>query len=351
MSDRLQKKVVDHCKELGPEKAAEFFGVGIGLVRQWINGSKSPSLAAAEKVFADHDFAPTAQAEWDGKEVFLALPFYKETNPRTLFSILGVWDREKYRASVRWDAAFIAHTRNQLAADFLSTGVPHSWWIDDDMVFPMGNAGWFNRFSGMSIPDKFAGLHTPSRLRSHGKSVVSAVYVGRDPNGRGMYAEAIARGTAGDEENKWAHGAPYDTIKETKFAGFGCIMISRQVFLDIQSKFPHLAPESGDETFHFFSNASDALLSSVPEIRQKIEAAAAEVRGGTGDVALRLLDDAVKQIGSAEAKSKEESRLQQGEDRTFCLRAREAGHPTFVDFAVVCGHVGRNVFNVQNTKS
>ena len=53
MSDSyLQSLVINKCKELGAEKSAEFFEVSVGLVRQWINGSKTPSLASVEKVFS-----------------------------------------------------------------------------------------------------------------------------------------------------------------------------------------------------------------------------------------------------------------------------------------------------------
>jgi hypothetical protein len=216
------------------------------------------------------------------------------------------------------------------------------------MVSPMGMASWYNQFTGMSLPDQFAGIHTPTRLRSHNKSVMSGLYVGRGPAGRAIYAEALAETTEGDAENKWAHGAPYDTVKQTQFAGFGCMLVHRQVFLDIQAKFPHLAPQRG-EPFHFFSSAPDALLTAVPELRAKIAAAANEVKGGSAEVALRLLTDATKQIDSASSKTAQMSMLHQSEDRTFCSRATEAGHPTHVDFAVCCGHVGPHVFHHQNT--
>jgi hypothetical protein len=342
----LRSIVTNHCRALGVEKAAEFFDVTQALVRQWLAGSKCPSLAAVEKVFVVPS-GPPAEAGWEGREVFLALPFYKTTNPLTLFSVLAVWDRQKFRAGMKFNDAFIAHARNSLAHDFLGTGVPWCWWVDDDVVAPMGSASWFNTFTGSNLPDQYAGLHTPTRLRSHGKSIVSGLYVGRETGGRAMYAEALAN----DAENQYAHAGPYDTIKQTEFAGMGCMLTSRQVFLDIQAKFPHLEAQRKEDNgqFHFFSNSSDALQSAIPELRSKIEAAGVEVKGGTADVALRILEDAVRQIDDAVARNRAESAHRQSEDRTFCVRAAAAGHLTYVDFAVCCGHVGPHVYHIRNT--
>jgi hypothetical protein len=346
MSDTyLQQLVINRCRELGDEKSAEFFAVSVGLVRQWVNGSKTPSLAAVEKVFVLPEGAPTESA-WSGKEVFIAAPFYKSTNPLTLFSLLATWDRPKMGFRHRFGDAFIIHARNQLADDFLVSGLPWCWWIDDDMLFPCGSAAWYLQNSGIPMPERFAGLHTANRLRSHNKSLVGALYFGRQPQGRAMYAEAMID----DAENSRAHLAPFDEIKATEWIGTGCLMHSREVLTDIKTKFPHLAPQHPTEVFHFFSPSSDVLVAAFNELQQKADAAATALASNGAEAATKIIQDLLQQAKSAQQEYLKSNRLQQGEDQTFCRRAAKAGHQPYVDLGLVCGHIGTAVYGPHNTR-
>lgn len=345
----LQTLVTDRCRALGVEKSAEFFAVAPGLVRQWLKGSKSPSLAAVEKVFSVPD-VPPAGAGWSGREVFIALPFYKTTSPRVLWSLLGIWDREKFRASMQYDDAYIVHAREQLADTYLTANVPFCWWVDSDVVSPMGSAAWFNTHTRQNLPEQFAGLHTPTRLRSHGKSMVSGVYFGRGHHGRAAYHEALLDSPEGQTENRFAHEGPRDLLRPTEWAGFGCLLHTREVLLDIQKTHPHLAPQAPGEPFHFFSASSDAVMRSIPEITAMVSNAENEIKSGTGAAAEKVLRDVMKALFSAEQKTLSESRHQQGEDQLFGRRAAVAGHPTFVDHAVRPGHIGDTVYTAENTK-
>jgi hypothetical protein len=341
----LQGLVTNRCRELGPDKGAEFFDVSPGLVRQWLAGSKSPSLAAVEKVFSVPD-GPPAEAGWNGREVFLALPFYKTSSPRVLWSLLGIWDRSKFRASMQYDDAYVIHTREALADTFLKTDVPFCWWVDSDVVSPLGAPGWFNKHTGQHLAEQFAGLHTPTRLRSHGKSIVSGVYFNRHAGGRAQYHEALVD----DKENERAHAGPTDEIQPAQWAGLGCLLHSREVLLDIQRTHPHLASPVAGEPFHFFSPASDAVMREIPQLEQLVAGAEAELRAGTGASAEKLLREVMARLAEASKKTQAESRLQAGEDQTFGRRAAVAGHTTFVDHAIYCGHVGDTVFTAENTK-
>lgn len=344
----LQQLVIRRCRELG-DQAPEFFGVGPGLIRQWINGSKSPSLAAVEKVFVLPDTPPEA-ANWNDREVFIAMPFYRTVDPRTLFSILGVWDREKYRAGLEFSNSVLVDAREQLADSYLKTDAKWCFWTDSDMIFPIGNAAWYNRYSESTLPEKFAGLHTPNRLRSHGKSIVSAVCFERRAKGRACYHEALLRTPEGDLENARAHEGPREELRPTAWAGLGCLMHNRQVLEDIQKTHPHLAPETPSEVFHFFSNASDGVMKALPSLKEKVEFAAQHVKGGSGEAALKALNDAVAEINSAVKENQRVARLRQGEDQTFGRRAAAAGHTTFVDHALHVGHIGERCHNAANTK-
>lgn len=351
MSDSyLQQLVVDRCNALGIDPAAEFFGVSPGLIKQWQAGSKSPSLAAVEQVFQPQQPSVTGvDSPWDGKQIFLAMPCYKSADPRTLFSILGIWDRAKYGASIKYGDAFLVHNRNNLMHDFLASGLPEVINIDDDMILPMGSARWFNWATNMGLPEKFAGMHTPSRLRSHGKNIVGALYFGRHPQGRAVYHEAMLTSDAGNQENVYAHSAPRDEIRPVTWSGTGCLWFKKEVLLDIQKTHPHLAPQHPTEPWHFFSNSDDALHKAFGELKLKIEAATAAVREQKGAEAERILVDANVQMADAHQLNLKNSRLQQGEDQIFGRRALAAGHQTYVDLGCVCGHAGGAVYGPHNT--
>lgn len=347
----LQALVTDKCRALGVPEAALFFGVSDGLIRQWLAGSKTPSLAAVELVFQKLDPFTTSgmPAEWEGKQVFLALPCYKSADPRTLFSLLGLWDKSKFASSVVYGDAYISHTRNKLCHQFLGTNLPEILWVDDDMIVPIGNPLWFNFHTKFNFPDEFAGLHTPTQLRSHGKTIVGGTYFNRNSAGRAVYYEAMLSSAAGVDEDRLAHSGPAKRLREVWWCGTGCLWHKREVLLDIQKAFPNLAPEAASEPWHFFSNRDDLLARAFPEIRAKMEEAAKLVKAQDGAGAQKVLLDAVAQVDSTATASKLHSALQQGEDQTFGKRAKAAGHQSYVDHAIVCGHVGTCVYGPKNT--
>lgn len=345
MSDSiLRQAVIVRCRELGDQKAAEFFGVSTALVRQWVCGSKSPSLSAVEKVFVMPE-SPPQNAAWEGKEVFIAAPFYKSTNPMTTFALLAVWDRPKYGYRHRFGDAFIVHARNQLADDYLKSGMPWCWWIDDDVIPPCGLASWYLQNTKIPMSEQYAGVHAANQLRSRGKTLIGGLYFGRYEHGKATYAEALTD----PAENERAHKAPFDEVKATDFVGMGCTMHTREVLLDIQAAYPHLAPQHSSEFFHFFSGCSDAIVRAFRDVRTKAAAVSAALTEGRAEEASTLVADVIAQMESAEKEYFKDSRLQQGEDQTFCRRAAKAGHQPFVDFSVVCGHVGTTVFGPHNT--
>ena len=203
----------------------------------------------------------------------------------------------------------------------------------------------------MNLPEKFAGMHTINRLKSHEKSVIGGLYFGRIPTGRAMYAEAMQDTEQGNIENRQAHEGPIDRIQETDWVATGCLWTNRQVFLDIQEKFPHLAPQHPTETFHFFTNTNDALLTSMEDIKASAEQAVREIKTGTAENAGKVIEDMLKQVASAEQDAIRHNRLAQGEDQLFCRRAKVAGHQPWVDRGLVCGHSGFNVWSYHNTKA
>lgn len=272
------------------------------------------------------------QASWEGKQVALLLPFYKTTTPLTHFSILGLYDRAKMVIMQKHGDAFIVHTRNSLANRFVQSGIPWSFWADDDMVFPFGDPEWFLRETGFKMPVEFAKIHILNRLLSHGKTLVGGLYFGRNRDMKPMYSEGITDPI----ERAIAHSAPRNAVKPVTWVATGGLLVHRSVYLDIQAKFPTLAPQTADAGWAYFSNSETSLVGATEEAIRVLK-----------DV--RISESArIAEADKILTKTKELLRRQrsndQGEDVTFCRRALAAGHQPYVDLGAVCGHIGPYVY-------
>lgn len=330
--------VLQKIRELGIPASADYFGVSEALVRQWDLGSKKPSLEAVEKVFREPDaFAPShiEEAHWEGKKVVLLLSWQKMANPVTSFSTMGLIDRAKISVIMSFGDAFIAHSRNKLATQFLDTNVDWCFWIDDDMIIPFGNAAWFNAYTGFNLPDKFAGVHALNRLMSHGKTVIGGLYYGRRWGGRPVYNE----GAASKEVAAWCRKGPRDEIKPTRWVGTGALLTHRKVFLDIEEKFPELRRTNGNAG-HWFTSSEHDLLKASTDCLDILND-----KGATPESRLARVHELLHQ---GRALSMAHSRLGMGEDVQFCLRATQAGHQPYVDLGCICGHLGSYCYGAQS---
>lgn len=322
------------------EAAADFFGVSEALIAQWTKGSKVVSLAAVEKVFdpgAMPGMEMVQEARWEGKQVCIMMPSYKSSNPRTNFALMSMLDRTKMAVMVDWGDAFIAHSRNKLADQFLKTKIEWAYTVDDDMVVPFGNAQLFNLFTRFDFPPAAAGVHTINRLLSHGKTLVGGLYFGRWAHGKAVYAE----GSEDKVEEAFARRAPHNVCKPTKWVGTGCLLIHRTVFLDIEKKFPHLARNAEGNFGHWFT-------SSEHDLKDATDKALAILNDSMASEAARITE-AKKLILHGREQSKWHSGLGMGEDVTFCVRAAQSGHTPHVDFGVVCGHIGDKCYGPRPT--
>lgn len=340
----LRDMVVAKVRELGAPAAAEFFGVSEQLVRQWEAGTKPVSLAAVDKVFVPPEKGFT-DASWEGKKVLIMLPWYKTTNPLTTFSLLAILDRAKMGAAMEFGDALIAHARNKLLDTLVNTGVEYGFFLDDDMIVPCGNAGWFNRYTGLALPEAYAGQHVINRLMERQKTLVSALYFQRHQNGKAVYYEALLDTPEAAEENRVARTAPSQFLKQVAWAGTGCMLVHRSVALDMREKMPWIAPQASGESWHYFSSATDTLFEKLPTVAADLDAAIAEFSSGGASRQLETtVKDAQKRLSELVSNAAKANRLRGGEDEVFGRRAAACGHPTFVDFSVVCGHVGGKVY-------
>lgn len=264
-----------------------------------------------------------------GRDVFIALPQYKNTNPLTLFSLLALFDRSKMRLKMNFGDALIAHTRNKLAKAFLDSGCEWSLWVDDDMVLPIGDAAWFNSVTDLGLPSQLAEQHTLNRLLSHGKTIVGGLYFGRSSRGKPMFYEGANDANIAMRLRSVEN---LGRLVPSKWVGTGCVLIHRKVFLDIVEKFPHLAPRKGSpDDFAFFTPHPDRVFFILAQAAEEKDPAAKA----------KLVADA--------AKAASEYRPGIGEDVTFCGRALYCGHQPHVDTGLVCGHVGNHAYGPTNT--
>lgn len=271
-----------------------------------------------------------------GQKVFLALPWQKHTNPITAFSIANLLDRRRMQACLNFGDAFVSHSRETCADLFLKSDCEWMLMIDDDMVLP-GHAKWFNAFTGMDLPDKFANLNVVDRLLSHGKTLVGGLYFGKHKHGKPMYCE----GCFNPAEEQYARQAPFDVIKPTKWVATGCLLIHRKVFLDIEARYPRLARNKEGFRGHFFTSSEDAALDVIDDCMTLIENSLTRDPTIVGEIDRRLR--------AAKIESQRHTALGIGEDVSFCRRAIKAGHQSFVDMGLVLGHIGTQIYGPRNT--
>lgn len=340
MKSYLTELVRQQISKLGAPQAAEFFGVSEALIRQWMGGTKKISLIAVEKVFSTEkllaDHGRMIQANWEGKQVAILLPFQKQTNPLTTFSLMTMIDRAKMATMMRYGDAFIIHTRNNLTAQWRRSKIPWGFTVDDDMILPCGLADWFNEMTEFNLPPEFAGRHAINRLLESGKTLIGGLYFARTKSRRPMVG-----GMTDPEMLELAHSAPHDLVKEVPWVATGAMLHHAKVFDDIEAGFPELAPQMAGDTWHFFSPSETELTKATDQTLLVLN----DVRISEA----ARLKEADKLLRMAKAEVATSKRLRFGEDVTFCKRAAAVGHPAHVDFGVVCGHVGTHVYGPRRT--
>lgn len=277
----------------------------------------------------------TVVAATMNKNVFLALPWQKTTNPLTAFSVSSLMDRRRMTAALNWGDAYVCHSRNTCADLFLGTECEWMLTIDDDVVLP-GSPVWFNANTRFNLPEKFAGMNVLDRLLSHKKSLVGGLYFGKHPYGKPMYSE----GAAIPSEEDYAHTAPIDLVKPTRWVATGCLLIHRTVYLDIEKRFPRLARKADGKGGNWFTPSEDSALEWIDKCR--IELSSSPLNGEKALKVYQMLEQASNE-------ARRDSCLGMGEDVAFSVRAAKSGHQPHVDMGLVLGHVGYQVYGPGNT--
>lgn len=278
---------------------------------------------------------PPSSVVMFAKQVMLVLPWGKNTNPITAFSVAQLADRRRVQTALNWGDAFVAHSRNACADVFLASDKEWMLTVDDDMIVPFGNAEWFRAHTRFNFIDKFASLNALDRLMSHGKTLVGSLYFGRYPGSFPMYGEG-----ANESEGNFARSGPHDICKPTRWIGTGCMLIHRKVYEDIEKKFPRLARGANKKGGQWFSSSEHTAMDWIDKTRKML--ADGPMDGPKAMRAYEMMEAAAMQANA-------NSTLGMGEDVQFCVRAREAGHQPYVDMGLICGHIGHCVYGPHNT--
>lgn len=304
----LDTVVREKLETLGPTKSSKFFinpktnrPVTKKTIDGWLNNIHGVPLWAVDLAYqaSDKDITtPKSQVldlEWEGKKLIIAMCCYKHTNPNTMFSVFALQDLHQGKIGLDMiNQTLIVEARNRLATRFMKTNAEWLLFLDDDMVFPCGKAGVYAERWGANVPEPYASMDVISRLIGHGVPLVGGLYFGRHEHSNAQYAEAFNN----EKENKYAHKAPYDEIRATRWVATGCMLIHRSVFEAIEEKFPEVVYDDNPaKTNGYFS---------------PIEANC-------------------------------------GEDMSFCTRAHDAGIQPYVDMGCICGHLGYRMYWHHNS--
>jgi hypothetical protein len=314
----LTQQMLDHIFELGgedSENAQKFYDRSPQTLRNWCRNPGTIPLQAVVKFLGRKPGVMEMIAEElephfaaNGNSI-QSLPNRGKMNVIVCSSILErptlpwawfmIYLAKKFELGFDVQAdTMIARSRNMLAHRFLGSGALWSLWIDGDIAAPIANADWFRWITNsQTIPDEACRYDTLSRLLGHAKAVTGGVYSSRRYHGQLVIQPEIHPRDHEDKLlcNEIRRGTARG-LKEVDWIGFGCALIHREVFLEVQRRFPDLAPRSEREPWRFFDTQGDM-----------------------------------------------------GEDEAFCQRVRACSIPIWLDTQLICGHIGSMAFLPEHT--
>jgi len=292
--------VINKVNQLGPTKAADFFGVSLPTAIAWQKSKNMPSISAAQMVL--NEFLTVTPPEiWNitGKRLLILSPIYRTYNGlthATLFVNYAQYGPEKIGFLPKF-RTLISEARNMLVDMALRTDSEWFIFVDDDMVFPCGN-GAMLRSIGCNLPEPNASFNAISRIMSHpaDKKIVAALYFGRNESHKAQVANAFESPSQDARYHEILRTGGEHTLEEVRFAGMGMMRIHRSVFETMRERadelFPQIKPVKSDRHYGYFN-------ADTPD---------------------------------------------QGEDMIMCHRAKLCGIPTYLDPSLILGHVGDYIY-------
>jgi hypothetical protein len=314
----LTQQMLDHIFELGgedSENAQKFYDRSPQTLRNWCRNPGTIPLQAVGKFLAKKPGVMEMIAEElephfaiDGNSI-QSLPNRGKRNvmvcsailerPTLPWAMLMVYLAKKYELGFQWQAdTMITRSRNMLAHRFLQTGVTWSLWVDGDIAAPIANADWYREVTRSElVPDEMCRYDALNRLESGAKAIIGGVYAARKWHGQLVIQPEIHPRHHEDKLlcNDIRKGTARGLVA-VDWIGFGLALVHREVFLELQRRFPDLAPKTEREPWGFFDTQGDM-----------------------------------------------------GEDEAFCQRVRACSIPIWLDTQLICGHVGSMAFLPEHT--
>lgn len=317
----LTQAILDHIFELGGEKSEEcqkFYERSQQTLRNWCQNPATIPLGAILKFLQK---APEVRDDiieilepdftYNGDGGVTSLPTRGKLDMMLLSPILErptlpwtaflVNSAKKFEMGYSWQAdTMVDRSRNVLADRFLKSGCNWSLWIDGDMGAPIGKADYFRWLTNSeTVNNETASYDAIERLLSHRKACIGGVYASRKYHGQLVIQPEINPRSHEDKllANQIRRGQGQG-LAGVEWIGFGLALVHREVFLEVQRRFPDLAPQSEIDVWDFFRH-----------------------------------------------------QRMQGEDEAFCQRVRACAIPIWLDCQLVCGHAGPMMFLPEHTQS
>ena len=230
---------------------------------------------------------PSYRCEFAGRDIMVGFPCYKTTNPVTAFALIAMaldFGRDKIRFDMSIGDAMIYHSRNMIAHKFLETDAKWLLMIDDDIIPCIGRPEWMKAWvpNTRKVLDQPLQRHVLHRLIGSGKTLIGGAYFGRQEGAPLMCSDRSLEAKARVYQ---------DEVAPVDWVATGCMLVHRKVFDDIRESHPELKNDV-EKTFNYF---------------QPIDGA-------------------------------------NGEDVSFCKRAKKAGHQPHIDLGLPVFHVGYKLY-------
>lgn len=317
----LTKAILDHIFELGGEKSEvcqKFYDRSPQTLKNWCQNPATIPLGAILKFLGKapeirDDIIEILEPHWDangeggtwsypnrGKtNVMVCAPILERPTLPFMWVLLYLAKKYELGFDVQSDTR-VERSRNMLAKRFLASNALWSLWIDCDMAAPIANGNWFRWLTGSTeIANESCEFDVLERLLSHRKAIVGGVYASRQYHGKLVIQPEIHPRSHEDKllANQIRRGQGQG-LAAVEWLGFGCALVHREVFLEVQRNFPQLAPQEELAPWRFFHVEGD-----------------------------------------------------EGEDEAFCKRVRTCSIPIWLDTQLICGHLGNMAYLPEHTQA
>lgn len=317
----LTQLLLDHMWELGGETSEacqKFYDRSPATLKAWFKNPAAIPLQAVLKFLAKRPGVVEEIAEelephfavHDNGNGTQSLPNRGRTSVQICAPILGqptlpfmwvlLYLAKKYELGFDIQADTVIHrSRNVLAKRFLASNATWSLWLDNDIAAPIANPDWFKWVTNAAtITEEQCRYDVLARLTGHNKAIIGGVYASRRYHGQLVIQPEIR--PRGHEDKLLCNEIRRATARglaAVEWIGFGCALVHREVFLEVQRRFPDLAPQAEYLPWRFFQPQGD-----------------------------------------------------EGEDEAFCQRVRACAIPVWLDTELVCGHIGNMAFMPEHTQ-